>query len=354
MNSKKISVISLILLLCIIGGSFSFAESQKDDKEKAIELYFLLEQEKALHQDAISLLELEMDQIEKKIQYQSQLMAKKKALQNDLLDTYGLLLRRQQTNGTYHLLTKVLNAKSIKDVIKTMNEEKALSQKVSEVFLAIQEEMEAMDSLALSMDEERKLFERKVQTLREVSLAYERQLGAQEKIVAPYLNSTSFLETVSRLLKDWEAVQPTFKRKIEAFNLLIQNQVLPESIFDLRRNGLKWVATLDEKRFNEALKGQSSVADMSFDFSTKGVEIYFDSIEVKLMGTFELKTPQNIAFSIKDVYFKDHIVSVLALEHFLKGIRLQFDLTDMLGKSTIERIEVKHGEIILTIQLKLF
>lgn len=351
-NKLKAFVCLYIMMTMLLPTTFGLSE--EENVNAAVEQYFILSQEIHLHEQVMERLKTEVDALENKLHVQTMLLDKKSKTQQELLLKYGDLLRSQQTGGKYRVLTQILNASSIRDMISKFQSEKILSNKVEAVYQLIQTERMAIETLGQSIAYEKERLVKKVEQLRFESSAYDQKFQAQSKLVQPYVNQPFFMAKVNALNIEWQSIQPTFKNKIESFNILIQNQILPESIFDLSRKGLTLEATLIEVRFNEALKTQSLVEDMSFKFSTKGIEIYFETLDVKLVGNFELISAQNIGFDIQEVYFKDYLVSVVALEHFLDDIQLQFDLTEMLGKSTIEKIEVKHGEIILTVQLKLF
>lgn len=349
-NKIKWMILFCLVEVYLFGGLNSFGQTE----EEAVESYFILNQEIKLHEDVMQSLDKDIDVFMQKIQYQSKLIHRKQVAKESLLETYASLLRVQQSRGKYFYLNHILHASNIKGVIKSIHEERMLSSMVTEMVLAIENEMLSIERLTDSIASEKKQLENKVNRLELEKISYKNKLEEQSRFLNQYVDTTYFLVKVDVLTKMWEDIQPTFKRKIESFNLLIQNQILPEDIFNLRRTGLKLEASLIEERFNEALKNQTIVKDMSFDFSTKGVGISFQNIDVKLNGQFEISNPQTIRFDIKEAYFKDHLLSIIALEHFLEGVQLQFDLSEMLGKSTIEKVDVKHGEIQLEIQLKLF
>lgn len=323
------------------------------DKE-AVHAFFVLSQEVAIHQLQLESLKEEQVQIDRKIVMTSELMSQSKIKQEKLLKQYALYLKNRQVQGNYYYIEQLIQSNSIRSFLDKVYAYHILEQTTNRLYDEIIGETEFLTTKTKELNvlkaQNKKVIESSAFELNNMV----RKRESLNVLLKKYEGDQAFMAYLKALENRWQSIQPTFLDKINTFNILISDQILPESIFNINITNNKIYATLVEERFNEALKDQSKVADMSFNFSTRGVDINFESLNVKLFGVFILDSPQKIIFEVKEGYFEDQVLSQMVIDYFLKQKNIQFDLSTMLGKSKIEKLNTKHREIELIVHIRLF
>lgn len=351
---KKIIVLGCLIVCFNVSIFLAYSIENWEIDKKEVHALFVLSQEVNIHQIQLVQLKDQEVQINRQIKETNELVFQSKSKQEILLNRYANYLKNKQVKGQYYYLEQLIQANTLRKFLDKIYAFHILEKSTTRLHDEIVEETSLLElrnkELMAFNAQNQKLIEET-----ELELAnFVRKKEALDELLKKYEANQAFMRYFKDLEIRWKKIQPTFIDKINAFNLLISDQVLPESIFDIKVVNNKLHATLVEERFNKALKEQSIVSDMSFIFSTRGVEIYFETLKVKLFGDFILESPQKIVFEVKEGFFEDQMVSHMVIKYFLDQKNIQFDLSTMLGKSKIEKIKSQHKEVELIIQMRLF
>lgn len=351
---KKMIILGCLFIFlgmsCSVGQPYVGWEVDKE----AVHAFFVLSQEVSIHELQLESLKAEQVQIERSIEKTSESMSQSKIKQEKLLKQYALYLKNKQIQGNYYYVEQLIQSTSIRNFLNKVYAYHILEQTTNRLYDEIILETETLskqtEELKALKTQNKSVIDSTEYQLKNIV----RKKEALNVLLKKYEGDQAFMSYLKALEKRWQSIQPTFLDKINTFNILISDQILPESIFDINISNNKIYASLVEERFNEALKNQSKVADMSFNFSTRGVGIKFESLNVNLFGVFILDSPQKIIFEVKEGHFEDQVLSQMVIDYFLKQQNIEFDLSTMLGKSTIEKLNTKHREIELIVQIRLF
>ncbi len=344
-------------LLCFLFLIWAFAPidwAVTDREAEALDEWFVLEQETALLKSEIESISQRVERTEKELLEVTSQIEKYKIERDEALEAYALLLNRRQKQGPYMVVEAIYTAENLSDFIKRLNYHSVMAKAVETLFNEIQETQTALEASTAALKSTASTLEvLKAQHVVEARRLTERK-AALDALVYRYKDMPETTAYIEALWASWQSIPPLFKEKVASFNLLIENQVLPESIFDLNIEGGTLFATLIEARFNEALAGQSRVSDVRFDFQEDAVRVVFEGYETALEGQFVLEAPRVIVFEATHGYYKERLLSKVTCDHLLKEVQIRFDLDEMLGQSEIQALAHRDGQIELKIKIKLF
>lgn len=269
--------------------------------------------------------------------------------------TLGEILKSQQRAGAASNLEIILNATSLKDLLRRLNLLRELSRKTDAL-------MQETQAARLRLEEEKAallvLFE--AQKTKEAELAVtlrslaEAQTVLESQLQALATDRAFYEANLKKLDQSWSAFKPVFTEAVTTLSEMLESGDVPAGTIELEfsPNGVK--GRITEDKFNVAISQRQGLPDLRFDFTPKGVIMTFVKEKAELQGNFEIVEARQLAFKVESGTFQGVAMSKAALEDLVSKGTLTFDLVGSLGKSTLRQIAHEDGAIALTIDIKLF
>lgn len=269
--------------------------------------------------------------------------------------TLGEILKSQQRAGAASNLEIILNATSLKDLLRRLNLLRELSRKTDTL-------MQETQAARLRLEEEKAalvvLFE--AQKAKEAELAVtlrslaEAQTVLESQLQALATDRAFYEANLKKLDQSWSSFKPVFIEAVTALSKILESGDVPAGTIELEfsPNGVK--GRITEDKFNAAISQRQGLPDLRFDFTPKGVIMTFVKEKAELQGSFEIVEARQLAFKVESGTFQGVAMSKAALEDLVSRGTLTFDLAGSLGKSTLRQITHEDGAIALTIDIKLF
>ncbi|MZQ98551.1 MAG: hypothetical protein GT601_12815 [Acidaminobacter sp.] len=270
-------------------------------------------------------------------------------------DTLGEILKSQQRAGAASNLEVVLNATSLKDLLRRLNLLRELSRKTDTLMqetqaarLRLEEEKAALSLLFAAQKAKEAELAETLRSLVEARTALESQLQA-------LASDRAFYEAnLKKLDQSWSAFKPVFTESVTALSEMLESGDVPTGTIELEFSPSGVQGRITDDKFNTALSSRQDLPELRFDFTKKGVLMTFVKEKAELQGYFEIVEERQLAFKVESGSFQGVSMSKAALEDLVSRGTLTFDLSGTLGKSTLRRITHEDGAIALTIDIKLF
>jgi|GEM_PF-443757 len=270
-------------------------------------------------------------------------------------DTLGGILKSQQRAGAASNLEIILNATSLKDLLRRLNLLRELSRKTDGLMqetqaarLRLEEEKAALSVLFAAQKAKEAELTATLQSLAEAQTTLESQLQA-------LASDRAFYEAnLNRLDQSWSAFKPVFTEAVTALSEMLESGDVPAGTVELEFSPSGVKGRITEGKFNAAVSQRQDLPELRFDFTPNGVLMTFVKDQAELQGHFEIVDERLLAFKVESGTYQGVSMSIAALEDLVSRGTLTFDLSGTLGKSTLRRIVHEDGAIALTIDIKLF
>jgi peptidoglycan hydrolase CwlO-like protein len=270
-------------------------------------------------------------------------------------DTLGEILKSQQRAGAASNLEIVLNATSLKDLLRRLNLLRELSRKTDTLMqetqaarLRLEEEKAALSVLFAAQKAKEAELAVTLRSLVEAQTVLESQLQA-------LASDRAFYEAnLKKLDQSWSAFKPVFTESVTALSEMLESGDVPAGTIELEFSPSGVKGRITDDKFNAAVSQRQDLPELRFDFTKKGVLMTFVMEKAELQGYFEIVEERLLAFKVENGTFQGVSMSKAALEDLVSRGTLTFDLSGTLGKSTLRQITHEDGAIALTIDIKLF
>ncbi|SCZ78164.1 coiled-coil domain-containing protein [Acidaminobacter hydrogenoformans] len=269
--------------------------------------------------------------------------------------TLGEVLRSQQRAGVASRLEIVLNAGSLKDLLRRLNLLRALSRKTDLLMqeaeaarTALEGEKAALTKVLAVRREKESALEEVLDSLKEARETLEAQLAALEDDRAGYEASLKALD------QGWTAFKPVFTDTAAALSEMIETGKVPEGTLEIEFNLFQATGRITDEKLNFAVAQDKTLPPLVFAFTTKGAVMKFVDQDAALSGRFEVADQSTLKFVIEGGTFKGVSMSEAALEDLVSRGTLVFDLSGTIGKSKLRQVRHNRGAIELLIDVILF
>lgn len=270
-------------------------------------------------------------------------------------DSLGEILKSQQRAGAASNLEIVLNATSLKDLLRRLNLLRELSRKTDTLMqetqaarLRLEEEKAALSVLFAAQKAKEAELAVTLRSLAEAQTVLESQLQA-------LASDRAFYEAnLNKLDQSWSAFKPVFTESVTALSEMLESGDVPVGTIELEFSPSGVKGRITDDKFNAAVSGRQDLPELRFGFTKKGVLMTFVKEKAELQGYFEIVEDRLLAFKVERGTFQGVSMSKAALEDLVSRGTLTFDLSGTLGKSALRQITHEDGEITLTIDIKLF
>jgi hypothetical protein len=152
-----------------------------------------------------------------------------------------------------------------------------------------------------------------------------------------------YIEQLDNLDMVWNQLKLYFSNTSDEFLNIIKTGNIPADAVKTTFTFHGIEGLIDEKTFNDIVSKNPNLSDMVFRFHSNGVEISIPDKELVLTGTFDIRDGNIIRFvadggSIYGIALEPETISEL-----FKDGSMALDLKPLVGKSTLDSVEVSEG-----------
>ncbi|NLW21933.1 MAG: hypothetical protein GXY88_01545 [Tissierellia bacterium] len=325
-------------------------EERRILEELFIQAQEIEELEREYHKLAedIRLIELEIEDIEGKID-------KEKKNYDERLGVLEQVLKSYQRMGPGSYIEIILDADSITNLLRRINTLRDLTRNTGELLETMDRIREELEAEKANLDEKMGLLEEKEEELR-ASLDKKQEAVAElERYLASLEGDREYYEEqLNRIMEMMAEIKIVFADISDALSNIIEEGKLPDVTIDISftPEGIK--GTMDEEAFKEIIASNPHIPDFVFHFSPDQVEMEFPEKNLHFIGNFAIVDGHILKFEIEEGSFYGMVLKKGTIGELFEGGYFGFDLKPLLGRNTIEDLEVKNGYIELIVDIKLF
>lgn len=360
LKTLSISMVLLMTSICMTFGEPLSPEKETLAKSKLLEIQ---EEEKKTLEELFSLsseimlietqiretntqiedLYLQSDQKENQIDEESMYYEKiKKSL--------AAVLKSQQRAGVTSNINLILEAESIKDLIRRINLLRDLSRNTEKLIHSLEvskqnltKEQNELILIVANLEKQKQVlktrYDEQIEAKRELDL-YLQSLASEKVYYQDYLTS---VEDV------WKSMKRVLSETIESFTEIIETGALPDDTVEVKRILLGARGIIYEEKFNAILATRDELPQLDFEFYSDKVTLSFDEYEFYVEGRFELVDDQTIKYVVDNGTFYGLPLSRSAMEELFSEGDLMFSLELLIGDNRIKRIDYYNGRIELMV-----
>jgi len=360
-KQKLVAIGTLIIMLMtpmisnapLVTGDVKPIEEAKDslegitNEEKAVleELFFITQKIEAMELEEMKLseeianLQIEINDIQNRIV----------DMQKDYDEQLGILeefLVLYQKGGSTSYLEILLNSKSLKDLLKTINIFRDISRNLGELLASIEDRKNALEEVEIQLVEGIKSLEQKKIELQEPIRKQRELKKEQEDYLAALKVDREYYEEQLRGLESlWEANKELFTQIVSELNRIAAEGIFTDEDLNIRLSFLTIKGSLTDDRFNEILNENSNLTDILYTFGPDKIRMEVPDNRLILIGDFILVDDKVLEFVPLEGSFYDMELEKSSLEELFHNEKLIIDFEELAGDSVIIDFKLKKVQI---------
>ncbi|HHU70671.1 MAG TPA: hypothetical protein GXZ21_01390 [Clostridiales bacterium] len=360
-KQKLVAIGTLIIMLMtpmisnapLVTGDVKPIEEAKDslegitNEEKAVleELFFITQKIEAMELEEMKLseeianLQIEINNIQNRIV----------DMQKDYDEQLGILeefLVLYQKGGSTSYLEILLNSKSLKDLLKTINIFRDISRNLGELLASIEDRKNALEEVEIQLVEGIKSLEQKKIELQEPIRKQRELKKEQEDYLAALKVDREYYEEQLRGLESlWEANKELFTQIVSELNRIAAEGIFTDEDLNIRLSFLTIKGSLTDDRFNEILNENSNLTDILYTFGPDKIRMEVPDNRLILIGDFILVDDKVLEFVPLEGSFYDMELEKSSLEELFHNEKLIIDFEELAGDSVIIDFKLKKVQI---------
>ena len=337
----------------LVTGDVKPIEEAKDslegitNEEKAVleELFFITQKIEAMELEEMKLseeianLQIEINNIQNRIV----------DMQKDYDEQLGILeefLVLYQKGGSTSYLEILLNSKSLKDLLKTINIFRDISRNLGELLASIEDRKNALEEVEIQLVEGIKSLEQKKIELQEPIRKQRELKKEQEDYLAALKVDREYYEEQLRGLESlWEANKELFTQIVSELNRIAAEGIFTDEDLNIRLSFLTIKGSLTDDRFNEILNENSNLTDILYTFGPDKIRMEVPDNRLILIGDFILVDDKVLEFVPLEGSFYDMELEKSSLEELFHNEKLIIDFEELAGDSVIIDFKLKKVQI---------
>ncbi|HHX12905.1 MAG TPA: hypothetical protein GX731_08775 [Clostridiales bacterium] len=323
----------------------NLANISNEEKEVLEELFFITQR--------IEVMELEEKKISEEI---DDLQIEINDTQNRIVDMekdydeqLGILeefLVLYQKGGSTSYLEIVLNSKSLKDLLKTINIFRDISRNFGELLNTIDERKNTLEEVKVHLDERIQSLEQKKMELQEPIRKQKELKKEQEDYLASLKVDREYYEEQIRGLETlWDANKELFTQIVSELNRIAGEGIFTADDLNIRLSFLTVKGSLSDDRFNEILNDNANLTDILFSFGPDKIGMEVPDNRLILIGNFVLVDDNILEFVPEEGTFYGMKLEDSSLEELFLNEKLLIDFKELAGDSVIIDFKLKKVEV---------
>ncbi len=344
----------LFVLVLALTPLTAFAEEEPPLEQLILQQHFT---QKELER-TLSLIKQEEGRLQTDIARLDVEMQRQKLVMEAMQRHAGEVARAYYTGQRSSLLSLLFDAENFNDLLLMYNVLQYLYQRDMSKLEAFQAER----AKAASMQAEK---QSRLMTLQDLRVRYEQQLtemlaiqAEKEKNVEKLTDPTSVESLMDHLIVDWRnrglpAFQ-TFFSMLANVMMQVPELATPERI---QSDGLfSHTFTIKQEEFNQFLVSKDELfkqANFQFDNNELIVDGTYDHMRLRIVGNYELVSPKQLKFHIKQLYFDGFALPQSTIEEMEKAYDLGFYPELISPNIQVEGITMANQELRLQLKVNL-
>lgn len=273
----------------------------------------------------------------------------------DRLDILKQVLISYQRMGAVSFIEIVLDADGISSLIRRINTLRDLTKNTGDLLESIHRLKEQLLAAKSNLDEKLILLEEKEGQLARTIKEKEKKVQEMEQYLASLKGDREYYqEQLNSIMEMMDELAFLIGDVSKKFTHIIREGDLPEDKVEFKLTGKGIKGIIKEEVFNEIIKDNPTLPEIILRFHSNMVEMEFPSENLLLFGSFHILGNQTIRFQVEEGNFYGFLLKKSTIDEFLKEGDFILDLEPLLGKNTIEHIEIMEDYIELTVGIRLF
>ena len=326
-----------------------------DEEREIIQNLFVMTQEiegLELEQKRVA---QEIDDINEEIHDITMKIESEKSNYEKKRETLKQVLKSYQKRGAGSYIEIILESQNLTEFIRRLNTIRDLTRNTGRLLEVLEESEKKLSMEKINRAEKLSLMEEKQELLSEsltkkllLKTEHERYLLSLEEDKSYYQQNLANIQLL------WEEFKPFFAEITREFSSIIEEGHFPSNALKTTIAFPNIKGSIDEKTFNDIIKDQPKLGDMSIGFNSDHIEIRIPSKNLVLSGKFVIIDEHTLKFEVEKGTFYGMPLEVWVIEELFKEGHLILDLKPLIGKSIIQSVEVTEGYLELNIKLVLF
>lgn len=271
------------------------------------------------------------------------------------LDLLKQILQSYQRMGPGSYIEIILEADNITNLLRRINTLRDLTKNTGELLDSIDEIKNKLMAEKSNLDEKLNILEETENQLAKTIEESQKKVQEMEEYLASLEGDREYYqERLDSIMKMMDELALLIKDTTKEFAHIIEEGNLPEDKVKLRLTGKGVKGTIEEEVFNEIIQANSNLSEIILHFYSDSVVMEFPENNLMLLGSFLIVNGQTLKFQVEEGSFYGFVLKKETIDELLKEGDFILNLEPLLGKNTLEDIEIMEGYMELTVGVKLF
>ncbi|MCR3955818.1 MAG: hypothetical protein NUK57_05925 [Gudongella sp.] len=325
------------------------------DEVQILESLFLIQQEVRELEINQERTELEIEDLDKKIEHIEDDIAGLERSYDYNLDIMEEVLRSYQRKGPLSNLQLVLSSDSLSSLIRRINSIRDLSRNTNELLETLEGEKEDLVSTKLELDETLKeIQERRVQLLRTIEEKTATIQRLEDSLQALQEEKERYEGYLAGLNDSWNQVKPIFLQTIQGITDTVESGQLPESMLNIKISFTGISGRIFDEELNDELSKNNYPTSTELLFYEDHVRLVMPDLNLNIRGNLIILDNKTLRFEISDGEYMGLALEKSAVMDLFDFGYLDLKFEKLLGNNTIRSIDLQDGFMDLQIRPSLF
>ena len=273
----------------------------------------------------------------------------------DRLDVLKQVLKSYQRMGATSFIEIILDADSVSSLIRRINTIRDLTKSAGKLLDSINKSKEQLLTDKSNLDEKLDYLETKEKNLENTIKEKDQRTKEMEQYLASLKGDKVYYEEqLDNIIKMMEKTTEFIGKISNKFSHIVREGNIPDDkvVIKFTAKGIKCV--MHEELFNEIIENNPDLPEIILKFTSDKVEMEFPTENLLFIGYFDIVGKQTLKLQVIEGDFYGFNLSKNSIDDFLKEGDFILDFKPLLGKNTIEQIEINEGYIELTMGIRLF
>jgi len=265
------------------------------------------------------------------------------------------VLKIYQKMGPGSYLEIIMDSDNLSTFLRKINTLRDLSRNTGKLLKMLDESKGKLSLEKVKLVEKLTLIKEK-QVQSKEALANKLKLKKEEEVYLASLKEKSrfYQEHLSNIKGMIDELKPLIAKAAKEFTNIVSDGSLPEDALKMTISLFSIKGTIDQKTFNEIISKQPNLSLMVFTFNADEIEISIPEKNLVLSGAFIIQDQNIIKFQAEKGSFYGMSLEPGYIKELLSEEGIALDFRQLLGKNTLQYIELHEGYIELNVKLNIF
>lgn len=324
------------------------------EQETLTALFTMTQEIQAMEREELALasqlkeMEQESVRLEEEIAAEEERYNQKRSALEQVLKSY-----QRMGPGTY--LEILMDSDSLAELLRRINTLRDITGRTGRLLEDIEASKAKLADERLTLKNKRSLMEEKLSIAQKTMIEKLKLKEAREAYLTSLKEQQIFYQGyLAEIQQMWEQTKPMFGEIAKEFSTLISAGNLPPEAIKISFSLYMIKGTIDEVTFNELLSKQEKLPRMVFDFQPDRVQIELPEQGLSLRGSFTIPEENVLRFEAAEGSFFEMPLEPEAIEELFEAGALELNLKTILGKNTLQTIEIQDETLQMSIKPDFF